>query len=58
MLNFSLQITNANGITAYYNFAIEFVPLSLNSVVTSVVSSPLPMALPHPRAVDFNSEGF
>ena len=55
---FQPPVANANGITAYYNFAIEFVPLSLNSVVTSVVSSPLPMAPPHPCAVDFNSEGF
>nr|POE67585.1 (-)-germacrene d synthase [Quercus suber] len=53
---FQPPVANANGITSYYNFASEFVPLSLNTAVTDVVSSPLPMAPPHSRAVDFNSE--
>nr|POE57100.1 hypothetical protein CFP56_02124 [Quercus suber] len=53
---FQPPIANANGITSYYNFADEFVPLSLNSAVTGVVSSPLPMAPPHSHAVDFNTE--
>ncbi|KAK9993887.1 hypothetical protein SO802_023590 [Lithocarpus litseifolius] len=53
---FQPPVANANGVALYYNFASEFVPLSLNSAVTGVVSSPLPMAPPHPHAVDFNSE--
>ena len=52
---FQPPVANANGITSYYNFAGEFVSLSLNSA-TGVVSSPIPMAPPHPHAVDFNSE--
>ncbi|KAL0000257.1 hypothetical protein SO802_019859, partial [Lithocarpus litseifolius] len=52
---FQPPIANANGVASYYNFASEFVPLSLNSAVTGVVSSPLPMAPPHPHAVDFNA---
>lgn len=36
---FQPLIANANGITSYHNFADDFVPLQLNSAVTSVVSS-------------------
>ncbi|KAK9993462.1 hypothetical protein SO802_023165 [Lithocarpus litseifolius] len=53
---FQPPVANANGVASYYNFASEFVPLSLNSAMTGVVSSPLPMAPPHPHTVDFNSE--
>ena len=55
--NTQFQPPNAstNAITSYHNLADEFVSLQLNSTVTSVVSSPLPMAPPHPHAVDFNS---
>ena len=55
--NTQFQPPNAstNAITSYHNLADEFVSLQLNSTVTGVVSSPLPMAPPHPHAVDFNS---
>ena len=55
--NTQFQPPNAstNAITSYHNFADEFVSLQLNSTMTGVVSSPLPMAPPHPHAVDFNS---
>ena len=52
---FQPPIASTNAIASYHNFADEFVPLSLNSTVTGVVSSPLPMAPPHPHAVDFKS---
>ena len=55
--NTQFQPPNAstNAITSYHDLADEFVSLQLNSTVTGVVSSPLPMAPPHPHAVDFNS---
>ena len=52
---FQPPIASINAITSYHNFADEFVSLQLNSTVTGVVSSPLPMAPPNPHAVDFNS---
>ena len=55
--NTQFQPPNAStdAITSYHNLADEFVSLQLNSTVTGVVSSPLPMAPPHPHAVAFNS---